>query len=385
MTSIREALRRFFQPSQPLPAGVYHFQAPPSDPRNLRLHLRLDADGEGMLIVNASTVLHLNRTAAEYVYHIVRQTPAEQVARDVSKRYRVSNVQALKDFQDISERIQSLVNTPDLDPESFLGFDRLTPHAYSGTPYRLDCALTYQLPSGADPSLAPIRNVTRELSTDEWKTILSQAWEAGFIHIIFTGGEATLRSDLPELIRQAEANGQVTGLLTDGTRLADPGYLQELLQTGVDHLMLLCQPENPQFWQALENSLAADIYVTVHLTLTPENSSKGEELLHKLAEKGVRAISLSAADASLASRLSNLRNLASGLEMTLVWDIPVPYSSLNPVALETQVGGAVEGAGSAWLYVEPDGDLKSSQASPQPLGNLLTEPWQTLLKKLAVS
>ncbi len=45
-------------------------------------------------------------------------------------------------------------------------------------------------------------------------------------HIIFTGGEATLRNDLPELIHHAESNGQITGLNTNARRLSDEKYVQ---------------------------------------------------------------------------------------------------------------------------------------------------------------
>ncbi len=36
---------RFFPPIQPLPAGVYHYQAPADAPLPYRLHLRLEPDG----------------------------------------------------------------------------------------------------------------------------------------------------------------------------------------------------------------------------------------------------------------------------------------------------------------------------------------------------
>ena len=42
---------------------------------------------------------------------------------------------------------------------------------------------------------------------------MDKAWAAGIPHITFTGGEPTLRDDLPALIAHAEKIGQVTGLL----------------------------------------------------------------------------------------------------------------------------------------------------------------------------
>jgi len=104
MTSIREAVRNLFTQKEPLPVGVYHYQAPPDAEFPYRLHLRLEPDGDGVLIVNASTVLHLNQTAAEYAYHLVQGTPDEDAARAIATRYQVSTKQALADFQDLKER-----------------------------------------------------------------------------------------------------------------------------------------------------------------------------------------------------------------------------------------------------------------------------------------
>ena len=76
---------RLFSPVQPLPAGTFPYQSPPDAPVPYRLHLRLQPNGEGMLIVNASTMLHLNQTAAEYAYHLVKCTPPEQVAAEIGR------------------------------------------------------------------------------------------------------------------------------------------------------------------------------------------------------------------------------------------------------------------------------------------------------------
>ncbi len=62
--------------------------------------------------------------------------------------------------------------------------------------------------------------------------------------------------------------------------------------------------------------------------------------------------------------------------------MPVPYSSNNPVSLELEhdeFQEAPEGAGKAWLYVEPDGDVLPAQGLyDQVLGNMLTDEWQEI-------
>ncbi len=379
MDQLFGSIRQLFTPVKPLPAGMYHYQAPPEDPRNYRLHLRLEPDGSGVLVVNAATVLHLNQSAAEYAYYLLQQTSPEDVAQTMHSRYQVPRQQALQDYQYLKERVDALVNTPDLDPVTFLDFERREPHSGEiSAPYRLDCAITYQLPNEEPANAAPIERAERELSTAEWKAILDKAWAIGIPHIIFTGGEPTLRGDLPALIGRAEANGQITGLLTDGLRLVDPAYLQELLQTGLDHLLMVLQPENELAWTALQNVLAADLSVAVHLTVTPENAASNPELLDRLAAMGVKAVSLSASDPELGGALIRLRDHLADLQMELVWNLPVPYASNHPVALETEEEAQVEGAGRAWLYVEPDGDVLPAQGLNHVLGNMLHDPWDQI-------
>jgi hypothetical protein len=379
---IFENIRKRFAPVQPLSQGTVQMQAAPEDASPYRLHLRMHADGSGVLIVNASTVLHLNSTATEYAHHFIKGSSEEEAAAAISKRYRVSKKQALADYQDFIDRIQSLISTPDLDPVTVLDFDRVRPYETSLTaPLRLDCALTYRLPPGANPLAAPTKRVTRELTTEEWKGVLDKAWAFGIPHITFTGGEPTLREDLSALIAHAEANGQVTGLMTDGLKLVDGAYLNTLLQTGLDHLLVILATENPASWQALDLCLKADIFVTVHMTITESDPAKTRAILEKLAGMGVKSLSLTADPAHRDAALQNRQSLAE-LGMSLVWDLPVPYSENNPVAFELLEDETTpSGAGKAWLYVEPDGDVLPAQGkADQVLGNILTDEWVKIYK-----
>src|SRR3972149_5526500 len=368
-----------FSKVQPLPVGTYHMQSM-QDEKPYRLHLRLRGNGSGLLIVNASTVLHLNPTAAEYAYHFVKGTAPEDAAKQIASRYRVNKGMALEDYNDLADRIKTLISTPDLDPTSFLDFERVAPHSAALTaPLRLDCALTYRLPADSETEYAPTKRVSRELTTDEWRAILDKAWQSGIPHIIFTGGEATLRDDLPDLIAHAERNGQVCGLLTDGLKLADKEYLDLLLQTGLDHLLFLLQPDNKESWIALANIMAEDIFVTVQLTLNEGNIRNADETLERLAKLGVQSLSLTISDNSLRHTYDTTRNKAASLGLTLKFDLPVPYSASNPVAYETQEDNVPDGAGKAWLYVEPDGDVLPAQGiASQVLGNFLKDEWEKI-------
>jgi hypothetical protein len=379
MSSIIHSIRNYFKPAQPIQPGIYHYQAPQQDPRNYRLHLRIEPDGSGVLIVNAATVLHLNQTAAEFAYYLVKGFSTDEAVQAFAQRYQVDQVVARQDYQYLIDRLESLVSAVDLDPVSYLDFERQTP--FSGelaAPYRLDCALTYQLPSGEAAESAPVKRVSRELTTAEWKSVLDKAWQAGIPQVVFTGGEPTLREDLIELVAHAEANGQVSGLLTNGLHLAEKLYLDDLLQTGLDHLLLVFDPENDLSWTALHNLIDVDLFVSVHLTVTAANQDRLAGILDRIARIGVPAVSLSAASHDLAQALQASSDHAAMLDLELVWNLPVPYSATNPITLELENEEQAEGAGKAWLYVEPDGDVLPGQGINEVLGNFLNDPWQKI-------
>lgn len=379
MSSILSRLLPPYEKPEPLKPGMYHWMAPDDAPIPYRLHLRVEGEGTSILIVNAATVLHLNPTATAHALQLIEGASEESAAEAIANRYRVSRRRALKDQRELREQIITLATIPDVDPVVFLGMDRTEPYAEQpSAPYRLDLALTYRCdPDGTLDPLAG-RRVDRELNTTEWKQIIATAWEAGIPHITFTGGEPTLRIDLSDLIALAEGTGQVTGLLTDGKRLADETYLESLSQAGLDHILIALVVEDATSMQGLKNALASDVFTAVHLTLTPKMIGMVNKILIELVEIGVPAVSLSTSDTTekMAKELSSARDYAASLDLDLIWDLPTPYSSTNPIALELDIPPV--GAGRAWLYVEPDGDVLPAQGINQVLGNFLRDPWSDI-------
>lgn len=393
MSEIIEFIKRAFSPGkpiEPIPAGVYHYQSPADNALNYRLHLRVEGNGSGLLIINASTVLHLNQTATEYAFHLVKQTPEEQVIETIQQRYNVKREKIIQDFSTLKSQIEAMIEIPDLDPVTYLNIERTDPYSDRiSAPYRLDCALTYNLPNNSPADAAPVKRVDRELNTEEWKSIITKAWQAGIPQLIFTGGEPTLREDLPDLIAFAEELGQVTGILTNGLKLGNSGYLRTLLDAGLDHSMIVLQADNQRSWESLSSftywseTMDEDLFVAVHLTVSSENQAQVFDLINKLSEAGISALSLSTNNPELAGLLKEAQVFAYAKDLELVWDIPVPYSSINPISLELENAEESErlsGAGRGWLYVEPDGDVLPGQGINTVLGNLLNQDWDLIWK-----
>lgn len=379
MAKILDYFQRKSLSEKLVPPGVYHYISPPDDPRNYRLHLRVDSDGMGVLIINASTILHLNETGTIYAYFLVINKDPEDVASEMVKKYNIDFTQATQDYMDFNTRIQSIVNTPDLDPVMYLGIDRKKPFSgYIPAPYRLDCALTYELPEKDEPTQAPQERISKQLSLEEWLSVINTARDAGIPHIVFTGGEPTLSEFLPELLQQAENNNQVTGLLSDGIKLLNHKYLDHILSTGLDHLMLLLQPDQKESWQVLQKVIPEDLFVAVHLTITDQTFDQIRETIDRLVRLGVHGLSLSTSNPEKIDLVQMARDYSAEVKLELIWNLPVPYSASNPIAYETSNEEIREGAGRAWLYIEPDGDVLPAQGINNILGNIIQDPWESI-------
>ncbi len=79
-----------------------------------------------------------------------------------------------------------------------------------------------------------------ELDTATWLRVFREAAELGVLQLHLSGGEPTLRRDLPELIRGAAQAGLYTNLITAAVTL-DAARVQVLAEAGLDHVQVSFQ------------------------------------------------------------------------------------------------------------------------------------------------
>ena len=79
-------MSRFTRFARKPKTGLYHYRAT-GEWEGLRLHLRVEADGDGVLIVNASRVLFLNRTATEHIRLFMEGRTEDEAVRAIRRRY----------------------------------------------------------------------------------------------------------------------------------------------------------------------------------------------------------------------------------------------------------------------------------------------------------
>jgi pyrroloquinoline quinone biosynthesis protein E len=111
-----------------------------------------------------------------------------------------------------------------------------------GIPLAVLAELTHRCPLQCPYCSNPLEleRGSQELSTDEWKKVLSELAAIGVLQIHFSGGEPTARKDLVELVRHASAVGLYSNLITSAVLLSRE-RLAELADAGLSHVQISFQ------------------------------------------------------------------------------------------------------------------------------------------------
>ena len=384
--------------------SLYHYLRE-NETEKSRIHLRLDKDGHGTLVVNANRVMHLNPTAALMAYLLLEKTDEKEAIKAIRREYHVSANQAREDLANFNLQLSELIKPDGACPVHELELDTIMPFsARPSAPYRMDLAITYRCNNDCAHCYNARERDFPELNTEAWKGILDKLWDLGIPHIVFTGGEATLRNDLPELIAHAEANGQITGLNTNARRLSDEKYVGQLVDAGLDHVqvtvescnadvhdqMMRARGAHKQTINGLKNVLASPLYVMTNTTMLRTNVETIPDTLDFLADLGVPTIGLNAliysgngltvgtglSEGELQPILDIAVRKTEARGQKLIWYTPTQYCQFDP----TQQNLGVKGCTAA-LYsmcIESNGSVLPCQSYYTPLGNILEDDWDSI-------
>ncbi len=387
------------------PQAGLHAYTRQTDAGRSRLHLRLESDGRALLLINADRAVHLNPTAARMAWLVLEGASLGEATDHLCHAYRVSAAQAKADFEAIRNQVDELARPDGACPVHDLNLEILAPFSQSqSAPYRMDLALTYRCNDHCAHCYNARPRDFPELPTTDWQRVIQQLWDVGVPHICFTGGEATLRDDLPDLVTCAEANGQITGLLSNGRRLSDRKYVDALARAGLDHVQITLESHAadihdrmvaaPGAWrqtvQGIRNCLDAGLFVMTNTTLLTENSREISKTLDFTAELGVPTVGINALiyaghgasvgtglpEAELKPLLQTVRTKVEASGQRLIWYTPTQYCHFDPVQMQLGVKGCT--AARYNMCVEPDGSVIPCQSYYEPLGNLLSDPWDSI-------
>jgi len=270
----------------------------------------------------------------------------------------------------------------------------------------MDMALTFRCQNDCVHCYAGGPHETPELTTAQWKTAIDRLNDVGVFILTFTGGEPTLRDDLPELLLYAQNKGMVTGLITNGRRLKDPEYIATLEKSGLDFVQITLESHKADVhdamtktkgsWketvQGIRNAAKSKLYVSTNTTLGKQNAEGFLTTIDFIMSLEVDAFGCNSLIYSgkapaaqnefalttdeLKKLLPLIRNKANLLGLKFLWYTPTQYCQFDP----TQLGLGIKSCTAALINacVGPNGDVYPCQSYFTSMGNILVDPWEKI-------
>ena len=245
-----------------------------------------------------------------------------------------------------------------------------------------------------------------EMTTAEVKRVLHVIrHDAQVPSVSFTGGEPTLRRDLPALVRCARSIGLRVNLITNGTNLT-PRLVRRLRRSGLSSAQVSLEGPSPAVHEALtacpgsfERTIEgvrrlrdAGIRVHTHTTISRGNLEHLEGIIRLARELGMERFSMNvviptgaAVDrldevcvsySEIGEVVRGVRAAARRTGIEFMWYSPTPFCLFNPVA--HGLGGKSCAACDGLLSVSPTGDVLPCSSLDEPVGNLLTEDFHAV-------
>jgi MoaA/NifB/PqqE/SkfB family radical SAM enzyme len=250
------------------------------------------------------------------------------------------------------------------------------------------------------------KSASRELGTNEWKRVIDKLWDARVPMLTFTGGEPTMREDLPELVGYAKRF--VTRLNTNGVRLT-PELAKRLRDAGLDSVQVTLYSHDESIHNDLvgcshfadtvngiKNAVAAGLDVSVNTPLCKKNAdyAKTLEFIRSLGVSFVTASGLictgmagvnheeyDLSSDELYSIIKNAKEFCDGADMEIDFTSPglIASEKLEELGMNVPMCGAA----LSNMAIAPDGTAVPCQSwlgADSGLGNVLTDDFKKIWK-----
>ena len=288
-----------------LAPGLYHYYNTKKFGAR-RLHLRVERDGSAILMVDAYRVVHLNATAAAMVKYFLDDFPAAgkppAAGRRLPRQPRPGRARH-------PERAGE--DRPAGQPRRRLPADLFRHRQDRGLPN----AGLGPLSHGPGPDL-PLQHQLLPLLQPAPRIQRSSRPASGKRPCASSGSTASRTSTSPAASPPcattwsswshiAEDLGAITGLLTNGVRLADADYVRQLKQAGLDYVQVTLESARAEVHdrmvgaetfaltvQGIRNAVAAGIHVLTNTTITRANREHVEEIVPFLKSLGTSSFAV---------------------------------------------------------------------------------------------
>jgi radical SAM protein with 4Fe4S-binding SPASM domain len=386
----KERLRRWFIPSKaaippPIESGLYHYMQE-SDGAYTRFHLRVEPDGQGMLLANATAAARLSPTGVIMAKELLDGRSPEAVVDNIKKGYRGANEDVIQ--TDVA-RVAGLLNTlasPD-DNYPIINFNEIQIDVFQS---QLMAPLEANIPLAAPDKIVPV---------------LDKLWDIGIPHVTFLVPENPNAQHIVHAVERAEDLGLIAGVRGRATDLMQENLIQDVAMAGVDHITVLYASADADIHNALvgegDHALMDALYQTIQanevsavaeIPLVVSTYDVLRQTLIQLMDAGIHNYSFFAIvapeemseedrDGALTAQAMPqtaawVEEIASEADVRFLWQPPVQRDPRISLAGQVQQGPRCSGDAAA--RVEPTGEVIPPRGPYQVTGNILKQEWPTI-------
>jgi radical SAM protein with 4Fe4S-binding SPASM domain len=383
MKLLKEFFRISFpeRPALPKP-GIYHFRREAGG-KITRFHLRVEEDGSGVLLANASIAARLSPTGVMIAKSRLEGIAYPVIAKNIKDSfYGATESEIESDVRRITKIIGSMANLEDNYPV-----------------FNLD-----------DPSVAPPRSLIAPFhaqmpvgSPDTLNSLLEKLWNGGILHVTFQANSQSSGDDAVRNVERAEDLGMISGVRAFPEWFLQSELFRRLAMAGVDFITMPAISANAEKQDALfgEGNFAAltqclqeckqwEVTPVLEIPIHRENVNDLEVTLNEFSAKGVKNVfyyaiadgganpsALEASGPEMILAASLVEQISHRSDVRYVW-LPAIRSSAN---LRDLIEAGPRTAGDVSIRVEADGSVYAPRGPRTPAGNLNRESLSEIWKK----
>ena len=365
--------------------GLYHYTQLQGD-FPVRFHLRIDPDGGGLLLANASEAAHLSPVGVAMVRGALEGLDDTELIQQVRADFAGGSVaQVTHDLEAVRKLLADLLTPEDNYPIT----------NFSGA----------EAPPEKRRLRAPYQAYVTQGEPGTVETVLRKLWDAGVPQATLLAQLGLPPEGLVRLVECAEDLGMIAGIRTLAGWLSE-GVLRDAGMAGLDFLeLVLVSAEaaehdaltGPGDHEAFLRAVAAchdmELCPMAQVPLTSRNADDLPEIVAFAAEQAIRnldfvALACPDADAeqspgalparALPQVATAVTECAEECGARFLWAPPVRFDVRKTLA-DHVIAGPRAGA-DASIRVEADGTVYAPRGPREPCGNLLRQSWDAVWK-----
>ncbi len=397
--AVDDLLKRLFFVQMPkkkvnIAPGIYHSMRE-TDGSYTRFHLRVDHDGSGMLIVNATAAVHLSQSGVVIAKGLMDGKQEADILKTLGVGFRGTSQEAM---QEDVRKVQSLITWLGAPGDNYPVLS-LEDVAFSARQAQLIAPFQADVPLAGPEKIVPI---------------IDMLWKIGIPNVCFLVPEqpdANHMQYLIHAIERAEDVGLIAGVRARASDLEQGNVLYDMAMAGVDYVTLPYASDRAEIHDALcsagdfaaaervlHNLSNLEICPVAEIALVQQTIERLEQTLgalqamhvtntsffaiaYSVTERPVGELPAGAKAGALAARsllplAVQIEELASQSQVRFIWQPTVQYTPEKSLADHVRAGPRC--SGEVAVRVEPDGAVIPPRGAYRSVGNVLHDSWETI-------